>query len=67
VGLGLTHGLERFEVSVPPDDPARVLHIDGDAAAGGRWHMEALAPAEGYVGTVAIEAHVRVELRACVG
>lgn len=63
VGLGLAHGLERFEVSVPPDDPARVLHVEGDAAAGGRWHMQALAPAAGYVGTVAIEAVVRVEAR----
>jgi 4'-phosphopantetheinyl transferase len=63
VGLGLAHGLERFEVSVPPDDPARVLHIDGDPAAGARWSMVALAPAPGYVGTLAIEGRVRVELR----
>src|SRR5262245_2922989 len=63
LGLGLTHGLERFEVSVPPDDPARVLHIDGDRAAGGRWSLVALAPAAGYVATLAIEASVRVELR----
>src|SRR5262245_26811880 len=32
--LGLAHGLERFEVSVPPDDPPRILHIDGDPSAG---------------------------------
>lgn len=63
VGLGLAHGLERFEVSVPPDDPARVLHVDGDRAAGARWLMAALAPARGYVGTLAIEASVRVEVR----
>jgi len=63
VGLGLTHGLERFEVSVPPDDPARVLHIDGDPAAGARWSLAAMAPAPGFVGTLAIESSVRVELR----
>lgn len=63
VGLGLSHGLERFEVAVPPDDPARVLHIDGDRGAGERWSMTALAPAPGYVATLAIEANVRVELR----
>jgi 4'-phosphopantetheinyl transferase len=56
-GLGLSHGLERFEVSVPPDDPARILHIDGDHTAGERWCMTKLEPAEGYVGTLAIEAH----------
>jgi 4'-phosphopantetheinyl transferase len=54
-GLGLPHGLERFEVSVPPDDPARILHIDGDAAAGARWSLTALEPAPGYVGALAIE------------
>ncbi len=43
LGMGLAHGLERFEVSVPPDDPARILHIDGDRDAGARW---ALSPLE---------------------
>jgi 4'-phosphopantetheinyl transferase len=53
-GLGLSYGLERFEVSVPPDDPARLLHIDGDARAAEHWSMTALEPAEGYVGTLAV-------------
>jgi 4'-phosphopantetheinyl transferase len=52
-GLGLTHGLERFEVAVPPDDPARLLHIDGDRAAADTWSLFALEPAPGYVGTLA--------------
>jgi 4'-phosphopantetheinyl transferase len=56
-GFGLSHGLERFEVSVPPDDPARILHIDGDRAMGERWSMTSLDPAPGYVGAVAVEAH----------
>lgn len=55
IGLGLSHGLERFEVSVPPDDPARILHIDGDLRAGSRWSMTCLEPMAGYVGAVAIE------------
>ncbi len=53
IGLGLSHGLERFEVSVPPDDPARLLHIDGDPAAAAAWSLFALEPAPGYVGTLA--------------
>ncbi|MFO0846089.1 MAG: 4'-phosphopantetheinyl transferase superfamily protein [Gemmataceae bacterium] len=56
-GLGLSHGLERFEVSVPPDDPARILHIDGDHTQGQRWSMTCLEPAPGYVGAVAVEEH----------
>lgn len=55
-GLGLSYGLERFEVSVPPDDPARILHIDGDRQAAARWSMTALEPSEGYVGTLAVQS-----------
>lgn len=62
-GLGLSHGLERFEVSVPPDDPARILHVDGDCGAGERWSLTALEPAQGYVGALAIEAR---DKRVCV-
>jgi hypothetical protein len=43
-------------VSVPPTEPVRILHIDGDRDAGGRWSLSALAPAPGYVGTLAIES-----------
>ena len=60
LGLGLSHGLERFAVSVPPDEPARVLHVDGDEAAGRRWTLAALGPAEGYVGALAAEGPVIV-------
>jgi 4'-phosphopantetheinyl transferase len=56
LGLGLAHGLERFEVSVPPNDPARILHIDGDRTAGDRWSLSVLEPAAGYVGALAVEA-----------
>jgi 4'-phosphopantetheinyl transferase len=56
LGLGLSHGLERFAVAVPPDEPVRILHIDGDPAAGARWSLSELAPARGYVGALAIEA-----------
>lgn len=63
-GLGLSHGLERFEVSVPPDDPARILHIDGDRGAGERWAMTSLDPGQGYVAALAIETPgVKVRLQ----
>jgi 4'-phosphopantetheinyl transferase len=56
-GVGLSGGLERVEVSVPPDDPPRVLRIDGAAEAARRWSLRALAPLPGYVGALALEAH----------
>ncbi|MBY0229774.1 MAG: 4'-phosphopantetheinyl transferase superfamily protein [Gemmataceae bacterium] len=63
LGLGLSHGLERFSVSVPPDDPARILHIDGDAAKGAEWTLAHLEPLPGYVGALAIEGPATVRLR----
>jgi 4'-phosphopantetheinyl transferase len=53
LGLGLTHGLERFEVSVPPDDPPRLMHIDGDAHAAAAWSLVSLQPGPGYVAALA--------------
>ena len=54
-GLGLSHGLERFEVSVPPDEPCRLLHIDGDAEVAARWTLRQLGAGAGYVGALAVE------------
>lgn len=63
IGLGLAHGLERFEVSVPPDEPCRLLHIDGDAGTAAGWTLMNLEPAAGYVGALAVEGRgYRVEL-----
>jgi 4'-phosphopantetheinyl transferase len=56
-GLGLSGGLERVEVSVPPDDPPRVLRIDGSEEAARRWSLRALLPLPGYVGALAMEGH----------
>jgi 4'-phosphopantetheinyl transferase len=67
LGLGLSHGLERFEVTVPPDDPPRILHIDGSHEHGARWSLCVLDPAAGYVGTVAFEGRGSVVCRAFDG
>jgi 4'-phosphopantetheinyl transferase len=56
-GLGLSFGLERVEVSHTPEDPAHVVHIDGDRRAAARWSLRTLAPAAGYVGALALQAH----------
>lgn len=53
LGLGLAGGLERFAVS--HDEPARVLHIDGDTEAGRRWTLVSLEPDQGAVGAVAFQ------------
>lgn len=52
LGEGLSFELDRVEVSVHPD-PARILSVDGDAAAGDRWTMRDVPVGEGYAGAVA--------------
>jgi 4'-phosphopantetheinyl transferase len=51
-GQGLAFGLDRFEVAVPPDEPVRVRHVEGDDAAA--WSLLPLSPAAGYVAALAI-------------
>ena len=57
-GEGLSFPLERFEVSLGPDEPARVLRVDGSAAEALGWSMLALNPAPGYAGAVVVEGHI---------
>jgi 4'-phosphopantetheinyl transferase len=54
LGLGLAGGLERFAVTA--DDPARLLHFDGDPSAGERWTLESLEPRDGAIAAVAVPA-----------
>jgi 4'-phosphopantetheinyl transferase len=56
-GFGLSHGLERSEMSVRPGEAARLLRLDGQEAPAARWSLQDLAPAPGYVGALALEAH----------
>jgi 4'-phosphopantetheinyl transferase len=53
VGAGLTFPLDRFEVTVDPTEPPRVVSVGGfrDAASG--WTLANLSPGAGYIGAVA--------------
>jgi 4'-phosphopantetheinyl transferase len=51
-GLGFAESLKEFEVSVQPDQPAALLHVGGDVAAGRQWSLRNLEPAPGYAGAV---------------
>jgi 4'-phosphopantetheinyl transferase len=55
VGEGLAAPLDSFDVTLAPDDPPRMLTLEGDAARAARWFFHHLVPAESYVGAVAIE------------
>lgn len=55
IGDGLYKPLEQIEVSLLPDEPARLLSIAGDVDSASRWSILHLIPAAGYVGALAIE------------
>ena len=56
MGAGLSFALDRCQVTCRPDEPPRVVEIDGDRAEGARWFMWDLRPAPGFVGAVAVRA-----------
>lgn len=55
VGTGITVPLDRFDVSLAPQDPPRILAMEGDEEKGARWSLFHLEPAESYLGAVAIQ------------
>ena len=44
-----------FAVTVDPNEPARLLQVDGDPEAPLRWTLCELRPATGYLGALAVE------------
>jgi 4'-phosphopantetheinyl transferase len=51
IGEGLSHPLQRFELTL--DDAPRFVTIDGDVAAAARWSLFSFEPAPGYLAAVA--------------
>lgn len=54
VGSGLSHGLDRFAVSVGPASP-RFVHLDGDTARAARWSLVNVPTFGPYLGALAVE------------
>jgi 4'-phosphopantetheinyl transferase len=55
VGEGITAPLDRFDVTLVPGEPPRMLEIEGSAERAAAWSYYHLEPWEGFVGAVAIE------------
>jgi len=55
VGDGLSRPLDTFDVSMVPDEPARLLRIEGDSNDPPRWCMQELELAPGYASAFAVE------------
>jgi len=57
IGEGLSMPLDRFDVSLIPGEPARLLHTQGDPLEASRWTMQALFPGDGYAAAVIVAGH----------
>jgi len=57
LGDGLFRSLDQVEVSASPNEPAKLLNIDGASQAVARWSLLKLTPPAGYAAALAIEKH----------
>ena len=54
IGEGLSYPLDLFEVSTHPDEQGRIVHIAGSIQEAQTWTLQAVRPAHGYTGAIAI-------------
>lgn len=57
-GMGLSHPLHLFTVSLTPGRPAALLRTDDDPEEAARWSLVELFPGEGYRAALAFEGEV---------
>jgi len=56
IGDGLYYPLGCFEVALAPDEPARILRVQGVHGDDCGWRMEGFSPASGFVAAVVVES-----------
>lgn len=56
IGLGLAQPLDAFDVTLAPDEPARLLRVEGNPDAPANWTMFELPVPDGYCGALAVES-----------
>lgn len=63
-GEGIWTAAERYEVTLEPEAPARLLSVGGDPELARAWRLLHLRPAPGFVGALAVRSDaVRVSAR----
>jgi 4'-phosphopantetheinyl transferase len=55
IGEGLSHPLDRFQVSLAPNIPARLISVEGSPQEIARWEMISFDPAPGYIAALVVE------------
>ena len=56
-GEGLSLPLDRFDVSLGPDQPAALLAVHDDPAEAMRWSLRELVPGPDHMAALAVEGH----------
>lgn len=64
IGEGLSHPLDRFDVSLVPGEPATLLRVDDVPGERCGWALHAFSPAPGFVAAVAAKGEARMP--ACI-
>jgi 4'-phosphopantetheinyl transferase len=54
-GAGMSFSYDRFDVSLAPHEPARLLRVDDRPGEAAGWHLEAFAPQPGFVAALVCE------------
>ncbi|MDQ3306448.1 MAG: 4'-phosphopantetheinyl transferase superfamily protein [Actinomycetota bacterium] len=57
-GVGLTLGLDRFDVTMAPDQPVRLLGVRAPSYDATGWSIHDLSPGPGYAAALAVEGAV---------
>ena len=55
LGDGLSHPLDRFDVSLAPGEPARILRVGGTAGDHCGWTLHSLRPGPGLIGAIVVQ------------
>jgi 4'-phosphopantetheinyl transferase len=56
LGDGLSRPLDKFDVSLVPGEPAKLLRMEGDLREASRWSIQYVTPAPNYVGAIAVRS-----------
>jgi 4'-phosphopantetheinyl transferase len=63
IGDGLSHPLDRFDVSLAPRDPARILSVDGVPGEDCGWMVHSFFPSPGFVAAVVTQTSIDDRLK----
>jgi 4'-phosphopantetheinyl transferase len=55
LGDGLSHPLDRFDVSLTPGEPAKILRVDSTPGGDCEWTLHSFVPEPGFIGAIVVQ------------